>query len=92
MGRIPAPVVTADAVPHRGDRRQRLLGFERVELQPGTSHRVTLVAEPRLLARFDGTAGKWRITEGTYEVAVGKSADGLDLTAETTLTNALFGS
>jgi len=75
-----------------GERRQRLLGFERVELQPGTSHRVTLVAEPRLLARFDGTAGKWRITEGTYEVAVGKSADSLDLTAETTLTNALFGS
>lgn len=75
-----------------GERRQRLLGFERVELQPGMSHRVTLVAEPRLLARFDGTAGKWRITEGTYEVAVGKSADSLDLTAETTLTNALFGS
>ncbi|MBH0119900.1 glycoside hydrolase family 3 protein [Rhodococcus sp. CX] len=75
-----------------GERRQRLLGFERVELQPGTSHRVTLVAEPRLLARFDGTAGKWRITEGTYKVAVGKSADSLDLTAETTLTNALFGS
>ena len=75
-----------------GDQRRRLLGFERVQLQPGRSHRVTLIAEPRLLARFDGAAGKWRITEGTYKVAVGKSANTLDLTAETTLTNALFGS
>ncbi|MFV9431601.1 glycoside hydrolase family 3 C-terminal domain-containing protein [Rhodococcus aetherivorans] len=74
-----------------GERRQRLLGFERLELQPGESHRVRLIAEPRLLARFDGTAKKWRITEGTYKVAVGKSARSFDLTAETTLANALFG-
>lgn len=74
-----------------GDQRRRLLGFERVHLQPGESHRVTLNAEPRLLARFDGTAGKWRIAEGTYKVAVGRSANSLDLTAETALTSALFG-
>jgi beta-glucosidase len=36
--------------------RMRLLGFERVELAPGESHKVTLAADPRLLARFDGTA------------------------------------
>lgn len=48
-------------------------------------------AEPRLLARFDGAAGRWRIAAGTYRVAVGRSAVDLDLTAEATLTEALFG-
>jgi beta-glucosidase len=75
-----------------GDRRTRLLGFERVELQPGETRHITLTADPRLLARFDGDAGQWRITRGTYKVAVGKAADALELTAETRLTEALFGS
>ena len=74
-----------------GERRMRLLGFERVELAPGESRTVTLVAEPRLLARFHGRAGQWRITEGTYRVALGRSAVDLVVTAETTLTGALFG-
>jgi beta-glucosidase len=75
-----------------GDKRMRLLGFERVELQPGESKQVTIAADPRLLARFDADAGRWHIEEGTYEVALGKSADALELRAETTLTEALFGS
>jgi hypothetical protein len=32
------------------------------------------------------------IAEGTYNVAVGKAADALELTAETTLTEVHFGS
>jgi beta-glucosidase len=48
-----------------GDQRMRLLGFERVELRPGESRRVTMTADPRLLARFDAGTGRWRITEGT---------------------------
>ena len=74
------------------DRRTRLLGFERVELRPGESRQVTLTAEPRLLARFDGDAGQWRIDEGTYTVTVGRAADAPELTAQTTLRGALFGS
>ena len=74
-----------------GEHRMRLLGFQRVHLDPGASHRITLTADPRLLARFDGRANGWRITEGVYEVAVGRSAVSLDLTAETTLEGALFG-
>jgi beta-glucosidase len=72
--------------------RMRLLGFERVELEPGESRQVTVTADRRLLARFDGNAGQWHIDEGTYKVAVGKAADAVDLTAETALTEALFGS
>ena len=75
-----------------GDRRMRLLGFERVELRPGESRQVTLTADPRLLARFDGGVGQWRITEGTYTVAIGKAADTLDLTGQTSLKEAFLGS
>jgi beta-glucosidase len=74
-----------------GDRRTRLLGFERVELSPGETRRVSLSADPRLLARFDADAGQWRITEGTHTVAVGKSAEELVLEAKATLTGRLFG-
>jgi beta-glucosidase len=57
-----------------GDERMRLLGFERVELEPGETKRVTIAADPRLLARFDGEAGIWRIAGGLHRVAIGKSA------------------
>jgi beta-glucosidase len=74
-----------------GDARMRLLGFERVELQPGESRAVTLTADRRLLARFDGDAGQWHIEEGAYEVALGRSAGNLELTGEATLAEARFG-
>jgi beta-glucosidase len=53
---------------------------------------VTLTADRRLLARYDGSAAQWRIAEGTYKVAVGKAADDLGLSGEATLAEALFGS
>jgi beta-glucosidase len=71
--------------------RLRLLGFARVELEPGESRRVTVTADPRLLARFGGAASQWHITGGAYQIAVGKAADDPTLTGETTLTEALFG-
>jgi beta-glucosidase len=74
-----------------GDKRIRLLGFERVELQPGTSRTVTLKADPRLLARFNGKAGQWHIAAGTYRIALGKAADDFVLTAEAALTERRFG-
>jgi beta-glucosidase len=75
------------------ERRMRLLGFERVELKPGESKAVTVTADPRLLARFDGKngLGQWRIAAGAYRVAVGKSAGELVLTAEAPLTGREFG-
>lgn len=73
------------------DRRMRLLGFERVVLAPGVSRRLTVVADPRLLARFDAGAGQWRISDGTYRVALGKSANDFVLTGGVSLTSRLFG-
>ena len=53
------------------------------EIPPGESPRVTLTADRRLLARFDGTAGQWRLNQGSYHVVVGKSASDPHLSADT---------
>jgi beta-glucosidase len=74
-----------------GGQMLRLLGFERVELKPGESRRVTIEADPRLLARYDGGAGSWRIEPGGYAVAVGASAVSPRLTAEVELAGRTFG-
>jgi beta-glucosidase len=81
---VPQLYLTAAA----GAERLRLLGFQRVELQPGESRQVIITADRRLLARFDGPdgiTGNWRIAEGTYRIAVGRSAHDLVLTADTPL-------
>ena len=56
---VPQLYLTARA---RRATRMRLLGFERVELEPGETRRVTIDADPRLLARYDGGIGSWRIS------------------------------
>ncbi|HEY8543744.1 MAG TPA: beta-glucosidase [Acidimicrobiales bacterium] len=74
-----------------GDPRRRLLGFQRVDLQPGGSRRVSLTADPRLLARFDGRDGRWHIAGGTYTVALGRNAEDLGPSAQVTLDDRTFG-
>ncbi len=39
--------------------RMRLLGFERVDLEPGESRTVSLEVDPRLLASYDTDRGQW---------------------------------
>ena len=52
----------------------RLAGFTRVTLKPGETRRITLTAEPRIVADYDTTLPGWRIAEGTYRVAVAHDA------------------
>ena len=61
-------------------------------MKPGESKRVTITADPRLLARFDDGAGRWRIAAARYRIAVGKSAEDLALSADTRWDARLFGS
>jgi beta-glucosidase len=75
-----------------GDERMRLLGFARVELEAGQSRSVTVTAEPRLLARYDGDAGEWHVVAGVYRVAVARAADDLVLTGQAQLPERRFGS
>jgi beta-glucosidase len=74
-----------------GHERMRLLGFERVELAPGETCRVTLTADPRLLARFDGTTDQWVIADGDHHVMVGTCAATPVLGARVALTGRSFG-
>jgi beta-glucosidase len=74
-----------------GVRLLRLLGFERVELGRAESRRVTIEADPRLLGRYDGSAGSWRINGGAYSVAVGASAVEPELATDVELAGRTFG-
>jgi beta-glucosidase len=74
-----------------GEAHARLIAFERVELEPAESRRVTARVDPRLLARFDGRLKRWRIAQGTYKIALGCSATDFAAIAETTLPQRSFG-
>ena len=52
----------------------RLAGFSRVTLKPGEVRRVTLTAEPRVVADYDTSLPGWRIKAGTYRVALARDA------------------
>jgi beta-glucosidase len=66
----------------------RLLGWARVTLEPGQTRRVTITAEPRLLANYDLPAGGWRMPAGPCEVAIGGSATALELRTSAQLVGA----
>lgn len=65
-----------------GQARLRLIGFSRVALQPGETRRVTVTADPRLLADFDAAAHQWKLGAGAYRIAVGASSAEFNLTGE----------
>jgi beta-glucosidase len=52
----------------------RLAGFTRVTLEPGETRRITLTAEPRIVADYDTKLPGWRIAEGAYRVALAHDA------------------
>ena len=52
----------------------RLIGFEKVALNPGETRHVTLYADKRLIAMFDADANQWTVAEGDYQVRLGASA------------------
>ena len=90
-GRPGADVPQLYLVSAAGRRRTRLLGFERVDLAPGESRRITITADPRVIARFDQGAVGWRIDEGEHRVMIGRSAGEPVLHGTTHLTGRRFG-
>jgi beta-glucosidase len=54
-------------------RTHRLVGWQRVELQPGESRTIVVEADPHLLASYDRKAG-WRRAEGRFQVYAGPAA------------------
>lgn len=57
-----------------GDAPMRLAAFTRVALKPGETRRVTLTAEPRIVADYDVKLPGWRIAAGRYRVALARDA------------------
>lgn len=64
----------------------RLVGWERLLLDPGQTGHITRTVDPRLLARFNRSA--WEIAPGQYLVQAGANAGDLPLTTEFTLKGA----
>jgi len=53
----------------------RLIGFQKVTLQPGESRRIRIEAEPKAMASFDTRDKQWKIAEGRYELQLSRSAN-----------------
>jgi beta-glucosidase len=67
---IPQVYLTSAA----GERVFRLIGFQRIELEPGERGTVTLTADRRLLGWFDEEHRRWQVKRGSYQVSIGRSA------------------
>ena len=52
----------------------RLIGFSKVDLKPGETRRVSITADPRLIADFDTECPCWHIDNDDYAVHVGTSS------------------
>jgi beta-glucosidase len=59
----------------------RLVGWDRVDLNPGEQRQVAVSIDPRLLATFDEGPRRWRIQPGAYELAAGFDSQRRELTA-----------
>ncbi|WP_174278336.1 beta-glucosidase family protein [Sphingomonas bacterium] len=66
----------------------RLAAYTRVTLRPGETRRVTLTAEPRVIADYDPALPGWRIAGGRYRVAIAHDAADRRQMLTTTLTPA----
>lgn len=64
---------------------RRLAAFAKVTLQPGETRRVTLHAEPRILANYDTALPGWRIAQGGYRISVARDAADTGLHADVQL-------
>lgn len=74
-GRDGATVAQVYLVSRDGQAKQRLVGFQRVELAAGETRKVSVAFDPRLLA--DWKDGAWTIPAGDYAFAVGEDAEKL---------------
>jgi len=62
-------------VSRNGEQRQRLVAFNRVDLEAGAEQKVRVRIDPRLLADWSGDS--WEIKAGDYGFALGENAETL---------------
>jgi len=63
----------------------RLVGWDRIQLQPGESRDVKVTVDPRLLAEFDTTLPGWRVRGGKVRVVVGEHVGDERLAADVSI-------
>lgn len=78
-----ATVVQLYMISRGGTAKQRLVGFERVELAPGEEKMVTMAIDPRLLADWNG--GGWTTPADQYRFALGDNAESLSTPVSVTM-------
>jgi beta-glucosidase len=71
----------------RGEAPTRLVGFTKVLLKPGQTRTVSVTADPRLLAEFDGDTNRWVIKGGRYPLYLATSSTDIVRTTSTTLSS-----
>jgi beta-glucosidase len=81
--RAGADVPQAYLVARNGRKLQRLVGFQKVALQPGEKKSIALHVDPRLLADFG--EGAWKVPAGVYTFAFGTSAQALETPFDVTV-------
>jgi beta-glucosidase len=55
---------------------KRLVGFQKVALEPGASVKASITVDPRLLSVFDSPSKTWKLAQGDYRVIL--AADAMD--------------
>ncbi len=60
-------------VPYQGEPPRRLVGWDKIRLNPGQSQRVHVLVTPRMQSVWDETRGNWRYVPGS-SVYVGASS------------------
>lgn len=64
-----------------GDAKQRLVGFQKVELAPGTSQKVTIAIPRERLMYWNTAASRWEFANDVYTFKVGSSSRDVRLSA-----------
>ncbi|MCR4774422.1 MAG: glycoside hydrolase family 3 C-terminal domain-containing protein [Prevotella sp.] len=54
--------------------RKELKDFQKIELQPGESQKVTFLITPKMLQHYSEQKHDWTVSAGTYNVWIGKNA------------------
>jgi beta-glucosidase len=57
-----------------GEPFKRLVGWQRVELEPGESKTVSVTVDPQMISIFDEQKNGWELLPGAYTILAGPSS------------------
>ncbi|MBM9508179.1 glycoside hydrolase family 3 C-terminal domain-containing protein [Actinacidiphila acididurans] len=72
-----------------GEPAKQLKGFQRVDLQPGASQKVTFTLSAHDLAYWNTSGNTWTTSAGAYQIMVGDSSRNLPLTGTLNVATAM---